>query len=581
MRSRSTSISAVGLGCVGIWALACALAGAQTEVYCTVTDVKVDKLSNATRVTINADGMIQGTYDRDDFQRRQGSYFLPRPTRALPFRLTNCRTRLGSFVDISAYPISHLSFSIPPESREGVGLDVRVVLYKRGYLDYIWLGQSGFGKWVPEPPGVSIERSRDGHSVIIMATSDRYREAEPQHDQAAPTETSVSVSVDGAGLVTVRALNSMLGEVLQAIADQTGLQITVRGGVNYRASMSVAHVPPDDLMRAIARAYGLSVRSVGGIYYVTEGLPTEVDSYWAAPTAAFRLHNIPADDAIELLPDFLLRYVRADPGQNALVATGPPQLLDKLDADLRAIDRPVPQIRLSATIVEEVTDGALDVATEGVFASGRHEFAASGDTGQLSYWIAGEHLQEFWVKVRALQEQGRVRTRVCPEVTVRSGDRGEVFLGRRQYFTFLRTVYGGGTVGQEVTLESADVGSRITAEPWSGDGKSITLKTLIQADTILTVDSQGLPLVATRSVGGTVRVDSGDTIVFGGLALASSSGRHRRAGPEDWPIVSEVGRGRHKAMEATRTLVLLTVRASYDVGDFAAPAQTDTEGGAK
>jgi hypothetical protein len=345
---------AAGFGVGAAWA--------QTEVYCSLNEVKVERLSNATRVTLCADGTLQGEFRRAEYEPPDIDWSRPPQRRTFTFRLTNARTKLGGFVDIGAYPISHLTLTIPRDSREGVGLDVQAVLYKRGYLDFIWLGRDGFGMWVPDPPGVSIERDRDGRSVTLIATSDRYHEPQAERVMHEPTGGSLSVSADAEARVTVRALNARLGDVLQGIAGAAGLQIAVRGGANYRASMSVAGARPEQLLRAIARGYGLSVRSVGNVYYVTEGLPTEVDAYWAAPTAAFRLQHVTASEAVELLPDFLLRYVRADEGLNALVATGPPQLLDKLESDLRQVDRPVPQVELSAVIVEEVDEHALDAA---------------------------------------------------------------------------------------------------------------------------------------------------------------------------------------------------------------------------
>jgi len=338
-------------------------------------------------------------------------------------------------------------------------------------------------------------------------------------------------------------------------------------------------VAPEDLMRAIARAYGLSVRSVGGVYYVTEGLPTEVDSYWAAPIATFRLQHLPAEEAVELLPDFLLRYVHVNSGDNALVATGPPQLLDKLAADLRRIDRPTPQIRLSAVIVEAVTQGALDAASDIVHATGRHEFATAGDTGRLGYRLVDGHLSDLQLKLRALLEAGAIRTRVCPSITVRSGAQGELFLGRRQYFAFARPTYSRDRSGQEVVLESADVGSRVRVEPWSGDGETITLKVTVQANTVLTVDSQGLPLVATRSAQGTVRLTSGDTVVFGGLALESADDRHRRARPLGAPLIGDFGRARSRTDDLSEALVLLGAQASHEPGDFAPTNEQRTKGG--
>jgi hypothetical protein len=554
-------------------------AWAQTEVYCNLTEVKIDRLSNATRVTLTTDGVVRGTFDPDDFRVPEGNDYRPLRLRSFPFRLVNCRTRLGSFVDVSAYPVSHLSLSIPRESREGVGLDVELVLYKRGNLNSMWLGEDWYGDWSPDPPGVRAERSRDGHSIVILVTSDRRYEPEPSRAEVAPSESSLTVTADEAGRISVRALNTPLGDVLRRVSEETGLQIAVRGGANYRASLAVRDVASDALLRAIARAYGLSVRSVGGICYVTEGLPTEVDSYWAAPTASFRVQHLPAEEAVELLPDFLLRYVHVSQGDNALVATGPPQLLDKLEADLRKIDRPTPQIWLSAILVEAVRRNALDAASELVLADGHQEFSVSGNTGRLGYRIVDGRLADLHAKLRALEEKGAIRTRVCPSVTVRSGARGELFLGRRQFFAFARPRYNDDRISQEVVLESADIGSRIRVRPWTGDGEHLTMELRVQANTILTIDNQGLPLVATRSVEGAIQTVADDTVVVGGLALETAEGRRRRARPLDLLFLSDLVRARARTDNLTDALVLLAARASYSPRDLAPTPEQRAKGG--
>ncbi|MGQ9731222.1 MAG: type II secretion system protein GspD [Candidatus Zipacnadales bacterium] len=557
------------LACGLLVALVTAHAWTQTEVYCSVNSVRTEALSNATRVTITADGLIEGEFDPNEFRKQVGNHFEPKALRAFPFRLTNARTKLGSFVDVSAYPVSHLTFAIPRESREGVGLDVEVVLYRPGYMNSIWLGRSGYGLSSPQPPQLSIRRSTDGREIIIIATSDRYREPEAAREVTKGETSSLHVSTDANGRLTVQALNVELGRVLRAVSETNGIQVTIRGGANYRASMSITGATPEALMGAVAQAYGLSVRSVGGIYFVTEGLPTEVDSYWAAGTAYFPLQHLPATEALDLLPNFLLRYVRADEGKNALVATGPPQLLDKLEADLRAIDRPHPQIQVRAIVVEQVSEGGLELASEIIFATGHQEVQLSGETGRLSYEVVEASLDDLHTRLRALEERGRIRTHLCPSVTVRSGNLAEVFLGQRRFFAFQRSVYPGRGSNyrrgiQEVVLESTDVGSRIQVKPWTGDGKTITVPLQVEANTILTVSGEGLPLVATRRVEGTVRLGSGDTIVVGGLVLTTPSDTRRRGGGPHTPVAGDFARSRTRTVTTAEAVVLLSASATYE-----------------
>ena len=574
----SRSAIALGILAASLVAAGCPRAWGQTEIYCTINKSKIDTLTNATRVTISADGLIQGEFDRGDYWIREGNDYRPAFIKRFPFKLTNARTKIGSFIDVSTYPISHISMTIPRESREGVGLDMEVVLYRRANLERIQFNnRGGTGTWDWDGNAVRIEQSRDGRQLIITARTGRYRQPEETKEEVAPERSSLEVTRDDQGLVTVKALNTELGKVLRAVSDVNGMQIAIRGGANYRSSMSIEGAPTETLMRAVSRAYGLSVRSVGGIYFVTEGLPTEVDSYWAAPTATFALYHIPAAEALELLPEFLLRYVHADPERNALVATGPPQLLDKLESDLRAVDQPVPQIQLSAIVVEKVADDSLDLASEIVYGRKSHEFQASGDTGGLSYRIVPEAMRDLHIKLRALEESGVIRTRICPTVTTLSGRMGNIFLGRRQFFAFNAPARRG---RQEVVLESTDVGSRIITMPWTGDGEHIKLLLRVEANTVLTVDSEGLPSVATRSAQGGVRVTSGDTVVFGGMLVESPSNGKRRAGRESWPIVSGLGRGKTRRNNLTEALVLLSARASYDYSDFGPTDRYSSKGGA-
>ncbi len=537
-----------------------ATAHAQTEVYCTVTSVKSEALTNATRVTIQADGILEVEIDGSDFWERDGTRWGLKRTRALPFRLVNARSKLGSFVDVAIYPISHLHFSVPRESREGVGLDVTAVLYRGAILESVEVQWDWWSIWGARemPPSFILHQSRDGRSLDLIIRSDRYREPGLEREEAEAERSSLSVSADEDSLLTVRALNAQLGDVLRAISETNGIQIAVRGGANYRASMSIRKATPAAVMGAIARAYGLSVRFVGGIYYVTEGLPTEVDAYWAAPTASFGLAHVPADVALDLLPDFLLRYVHADTQQNALVATGPPQLLDKLDADLRVIDRPQPQIELSALVVEELSTDGLDLASEVILGSGKYELGVSGETGRLSFQRVGEFIDDLYVKLRALEEKGCIRTEVYPSVTVRSGEQAEVFVGKRHYFQALTS-----GSDQEVYLEATEVGSSVAAEPWTADGETITLPLRAQANTVLSVDAEGRPMVATREVRGTVRIRSGDTIVLGGLGIDTLSRTRQRAGAKELPIVGDIGRAKGRRGERTRVLVLLSASAAY------------------
>ena len=547
--------------CLGAF-LARQVVCAQSQVYCTVNKVTVESLTNSVRITITTDGVPEFDTSWNEYYTRQGGSWVPNRLPVIHFSLPNARSAVGSFADVASYPVSHVQFAVPRDSREGVGLEVSVVLYRAAVVRHVQAGWWHFGsqQTTPTPPSFEIAQSRDRSSIMIIVRSDRYCEPGVAREVAAPERSSLSVTSEADGLISVHALNTPLGEVLRAISETDGIATVVRGGANYRASMTINRAAPALLMRAIARGYGLSVRMTDGVYYVTEGLPTEVDSYWASSTATFPLRNVSPSQALDLLPDFLLRYVHVNAEQNAVVAAGPPQLLDKLESDLRAIDQPPRQIELSAVLVEEREAGGLDLATELVLASGGHTLRAAGATGSLGYELVEDGLRDLQVKLQALRDRDVVATRVCPSITVASGSHAELFLGKRHYFAFLAT--RGGV--QEVTLTSTDVGSALSADPWTGDGRSITIPLRVQANTVVSVDSAGLPLVATREARGTVRMISGDTLIFSGLRMATAEGRR---GKIPVPIIGDLTQTQARRVDTSAALVLLSARAYSGVKD--------------
>jgi Flp pilus assembly secretin CpaC len=192
--------------------------------------------------------------------------------------------------------------------------------------------------------------------------------------------------------------------------------------------------------------------------------------------------------------------------------------------------------------------------------------SASAETGRIGYTIVPEPLHDLQVRLRALEEVGRIRTRVCPSVTVASGSKADLFLGSRQYFLFLTSPR---YAAQEVILTSADVGSRISAQPWTGDAQTIVVPLQVQANTVASVDDQGLPLVSTRRAKGTVRLQSGDTILFSGLAMELTERGRRRLAPPSSLLAGELLPSHRRRREATEVLVLVSARGRYEAREAA------------
>ncbi|HET6382523.1 MAG TPA: hypothetical protein VFJ58_03950, partial [Armatimonadota bacterium] len=82
-------------------------------VYVTKVDVK--QLSNAVRITIVADGTINWRRD-NDFLSQFFDFNPPyenKRVQRFQLKLSNCRSKVGSFTPVELYPVDYLEFAIP------------------------------------------------------------------------------------------------------------------------------------------------------------------------------------------------------------------------------------------------------------------------------------------------------------------------------------------------------------------------------------------------------------------------------------------------------------------------------------
>ena len=94
--------------------------------------------------------------------------------RVLPFRITNARAQVGPFTDVGIYPASHVEVAIPPDARDGVGVDLRVVLFREATPVSMQVGFELEPPGTPPPgPTVSVTLTPDRTRLMFVITSDR------------------------------------------------------------------------------------------------------------------------------------------------------------------------------------------------------------------------------------------------------------------------------------------------------------------------------------------------------------------------------------------------------------------------
>ena len=500
--------------------------------YCSCVEVEKTQLSNAAIVTIKANGLMQTDADRMDFmQEDEPGEYETKPVTRFPLRIENARSELGSFVDINLYPISHLEITILPDSQEGIGLELSVVLFTPGYARRIDLGDFEHEGYLSSTNGnglsnvpVEIVMSDDQRSIIVIAQSDRHvdvdRNGEPQRIR--PPKQQLDVACRN-GLLDVHAVGVTATELLNEIGRQTSARISLAQASPALASLHLNDMPLAQTLATIARAYGLVLGRIDGAYALAPGWPESGAAYHFAQERSFPVHHLRAEAAAKLFPNAMDRYIQVDRDHNALVATGSPALLDKIGSDLALVDQPSPLIEIEAMVVDMAEGTNLIRELSLQFSDGTTALAWDTASGDITFRILNDRMSRVRVALTALEERGTVNTHVQARVTASNGQYARLFGGALQYFPYKTTPRGNRR--QEVTLQRAEVGVRLSGWFYTGGDDVILSRFYLRANNITSVSPEGLPTVATRYTRSRLQLGDGETVYIGGLAFSESTSR--------------------------------------------------------
>ncbi|MEN6643920.1 MAG: hypothetical protein ABFE08_15905 [Armatimonadia bacterium] len=535
--------------------LAATTCWAETQPFCMLQKVDVGQVSNATVITLEADGLIEMTTEGlETWTQDEQHNWYPQALERITFTLRNVRGGAAPMVQIARYPVSHIEFALPPGEQQNVGVRCTLVLYKGAIVtkfdgvDDNW----DFGSWRPAGPRVMIYPSQKRDKILITVISDRPEEPEAKRPDEPRQEPRLEVSGDTKA-VTLKAFKADMHQVIKMIGEQTGAPIWVDEPVSNLVTANFEKMPLQRLLTSLATAYGLCLSQMGQDYHLSQTRPDSATAYWVGETRMVQLHYVPVQQALLLLPDAVLPYVHRMEANNSLILSGPRQMLDRIASDLAVIDKPGYQCRLRAWVIgTQSTDQSLREVLGG-FADGDTSVGFDS-SGNLSVETGSAVAEKLLVRLQALQTKGRLRMQSLPSVWCKSGYSASLFMGQRIYYWRFASIWS-----EEQTLDAAQAGTELTFYPRT-DGEWITAWVTVQSDVPGQASPTG-PVLMRRSAKTTVRLRSGQMMLIGGL-LQSDSLRHR-AKPTmlPWPA-DALASGRLRIRQDGEVAVLVQMEAA-------------------
>lgn len=337
-------------------------------------------------------------------------------------------------------------------------------------------------------------------------------------------------------------------------------------------SLELQDVPFAEALRLVLAGGGYVYREIGDHVYLV-GLPDPSSATFnaLAITEVVPLDYYTAAEVIRQIPMHLQVYVRE--GVDRIVISAPSALLEQIKSIVRDVDDAPIQVVIEAVILEVTEEAAKNLGLEAFLGATRTSGGGSTTdeeffnmlgsllTGEAVYTlgrIRGK-IGELEVGIEALVERGDAKIHANPRIITFEGRPAEIQAGSDVYVTILT----GSLNYQYAQLQEVKTGAILRVTPHVARNGEITLDIEPEVSGIVDRGTRALSNVSlevtVRRVKTQVRVQSGETIVLGGL-LQESSQQTRTKVPilGDLPIVGTLFRSKSTSETKTELIILIT-----------------------
>jgi type IV pilus assembly protein PilQ len=351
----------------------------------------------------------------------------------------------------------------------------------------------------------------------------------------------------GSGGITNVFVDTDLRQALQDVASQGGVTIIPEQTVSGIVSADLKNVPVEKALEILLAGTGYGVKKTPDYYLVYSSDAKSPSFRQTSETRLVKLDYAAADAALKLISPVFKDYVQADVASGALIITAPPTLADRIQADLKLIDRPVKHIMLQARIVALENTDTLNLGTQwnfpqmeaGLFTSS--DQFLSGAIGpkvpwgvQVGYAPDKTYTNSLMLTLNLMGQNNDLSIVASPELTAQDAKEAEIKVTTDEYFQ-ISAVSG---LYVQSQLEKIESGTILHILPRIGDNDEITLEMNVEVSDVAARAATGLPVVSRRTTKSTLHLKSGGTAAVAGLQdTRSTVARQSVPGASDLPGV--------------------------------------------
>lgn len=296
----------------------------------------------------------------------------------------------------------------------------------------------------------------------------------------------------------------------------------------------------------------------------------------AQATKVFALSYAKADALATTLGSILtegLGYIEVDARSNQLIVRDTVSKIAEIGEIIAALDHRQEEVLIEARIIQIILQDEFRMGIDWeTLVPDTHDLSVAGQFGGLGATASNKGVlsigtlseDRYTAVLEALSTVGNTSVLSNPRIAVLNNEEAKILIGTtKPYVTTTTTTPSSGPTTVSESVNFIDVGVKLFVTPIIHKDGFITMKIKPEvssaATSIVTGNSNEIPVVDTSEVDTTVRVKDGVTIIIGGLIKDQSSDTVKKV-PflGDIPILGHAFRNTNRGVEKTEIVIFLT-----------------------
>lgn len=358
------------------------------------------------------------------------------------------------------------------------------------------------------------------------------------------------------GLISVDAQNIAISDLVNNASKDLNKQYFLFNELKGNASLKITDATYDDFLKLLFNGTDFTFKKEGEIYLFgdrnLEGL---------RQSKVIVLKNRTIDRVLELIPAELKKGVdvKTFVDLNGLIVSGSQPRITEMEAFIRQIDLVVPLVHIEVIIADvrksntistgisaglgtkpaAATNGGLVPQIDLSLNAASINNLISGING-LGIINLGSVTPNFYLTLKALEEQGALKIRSTPQVATLNGHEAKLKVGSTVYYLEVQNNLinnvGNTTVSQSQQYKSLDADLLVTINPQISGDEQITMSIgVTQSSFTERISETAPPGKLNRDFQSLVRVKNGEMIMLGGLEENSTNNSGRGL-----PLISRI-----------------------------------------